>query len=120
MKWAAFFKVSTSGYYEWVKILKIRKTKEEDYEKKVIKIFFSGESTCGVDRVCGKMREKGYKASYNKVKRILDKNNLHSIHKKKRSRSLTDSKKARGDEYNNIVKDLEITEPFQVVTSDIS
>ena len=87
---------------------------------KITKIFFSGESTYGVDRVCGKMREKGYKASYGKVKRILDKNNLHSIHKKKRSRSLTDSRKSRGDKYNNIVKDLKITEPFQVITSDIS
>ncbi len=50
----------------------------------------------------------------------MDDMGFHSIHKRRRQSSLTDSRRARGDEYVNLVKDLEITEPFQVVSSDIS
>ncbi len=42
------------------------------------------------------------------------------IHKRRRQRSITGSCRARGDEYVNLVNDLGITEPFQVVSSDIS
>lgn len=45
---------------------------------------------------------------------------LKSSHNRRRQRSLTDSRKARGDEYPNLTKGLEITEPFQVISSDIS
>ena len=37
-----------------------------------------------------------------------------------KSRSLTDSRKARGDGYANLTKDLQIDTPFQVLSSDIS
>lgn len=45
---------------------------------------------------------------------------LRSVHRKRRQRSLTDSRKARGEGYINLVKDLDIQEPFQVLSSDIS
>ena len=50
----------------------------------------------------------------------MEKLGLRSIHCQRRQRSLTDSRKARGDDYENLLKDLEITEPFQVLSSDIS
>ncbi len=43
-----------------------------------------------------------------------------SIHRRRRQRSLTDSRKARGAGYVNHVRELNITEPFQVIASDIS
>lgn len=57
---------------------------------------------------------------YPLVKRIMDEEGLKSIHIKRRQRSLTDSRKARGDEFKNLTKDREITEPLQVISSDIS
>ncbi len=45
---------------------------------------------------------------------------LRSIHRKKRRRSLTDSRKARGDGYANLTRNLRIDAPFQVLSSDIS
>lgn len=45
---------------------------------------------------------------------------LRSIHFQRRQRSLTDSRKDRGDDYENLVKDLEITEPYWVLSSYIS
>jgi putative transposase len=62
----------------------------------------------------------GYKASYGRVKRYMEEMGLESIHRRRRQRSLTDSRKACGDGYHNLTKDLEITEPFQVISSDIS
>jgi hypothetical protein len=45
---------------------------------------------------------------------------LYSVHRRKRYRSLTDSRKSRGDGYANLTKGLEISSPFQVLSSDIS
>ncbi len=45
---------------------------------------------------------------------------LVSIHRRRRQRSLTDSRKSKGLVLPNLVHNLNITEPFQVMTSDIS
>jgi putative transposase len=45
---------------------------------------------------------------------------LKSIHLRRRQHSLTDSRRARGEGYPNLVHELEITVPFQVLSSDIS
>jgi putative transposase len=50
----------------------------------------------------------------------MDKNGLRSIHNRRRSRSLTDSSKARGSGYANLTEGIEISRPFQVISSDIS
>lgn len=83
-------------------------------------IFEESKGTYGVDRIYGELRKRGKTVSYHRVKRSMDDMGLYSIYKRRRQRSLTDSRRARGDEYVNLVKDLEITEPFQVVSSDIS
>jgi putative transposase len=45
---------------------------------------------------------------------------LVSVHHRRRQRSLTDSRKSRGLKYPNLVRDLDINKPFQVISSDIS
>lgn len=119
-KWAAHFGVSTSGYYAWLKERDRRKQREEHYAEAVERAFESGEGTYGINRVCGVMRNTGEKASYDKVARHMRQMGLQSIHKRRRQRSLTDSRNARDDTYPNLVRGLEITEPFQVITSDIT
>ena len=119
-KWAAFFEVSTSGFYTWVQEKEHRKDREHRYASAVERAFHSGEGVYGVDRVCGVMRRTGVKASYNKVARHMGAMGLSSIHNRRRQRSLTDSRNARDDGYPNLVRGLEITEPFQVITSDIT
>jgi putative transposase len=66
------------------------------------------------------MRRNGEKASRNKVAQHMQEMGLQSIHKRRRQRSLTDSRNARDNTYPNMVRGLEITEPFQVITSDIT
>lgn len=50
----------------------------------------------------------------------MNEENLFSIHCRRRSRSLTNSKKSRGEGFTNLTKGMEITVPLQVISSDIS
>ncbi|NLK08635.1 MAG: IS3 family transposase [Firmicutes bacterium] len=97
-----------------------RDEKELDYTTAIKKIFKEKDSTYGVDRICGCLRKCGYTASYQRVKRIMDNMGLMSIHRRRRQRSLTDSRKSKGLDLPNLVHNLNITEPFQVMPSDIS
>jgi len=119
-KWAEKLGVSTSGYYTWLNEREHRQEANETIRKKVISIFDESGKTYGADRICGILRRDGQSASYPVVKRIMEQEGLRSCHCRRRQRSLTDSRKARGDEYKNLTKDIEITEPFQVLSSDIS
>jgi len=119
-KWAEKLGVSTSGYYTWFHERKGRQDSDEALRSKVITVFSEGEGTYGVDRICGVLRRDGQPASYHVVQRIMEQESLKSCHRTRRQRSLTDSRKARGDEYKNLTKDIEITVPFQVLSSDIS
>jgi len=118
-RWAAFLEVSTSGYYDWQSTRDIRTKREKVYGDLVEAIFLESEGTYGADRISGKMRLDGHSASFRKVKRIMRERGLNSIHLRCQ-RSLTDSRKARGDGYPNLVRGMTINEPFQAITSDIS
>jgi putative transposase len=119
-KWASFLQVSRSGYYEWLSQREASVEKLIAYKEKVKKIFVNSNSTYGPDRICGVMRKCGDKASYPKVSRLMADMGLSSIHNRHRSRSLTDSRKARDDSYKNLVKGEKFTKPYQAVCSDIS
>lgn len=45
---------------------------------------------------------------------------LHSVHTKYRTRSLTDSRKARGEGYSNLVRGKKFEKPLRAVCSDIT
>lgn len=119
-KWAEKLGVSTSGYYAWLHGRERRQAAADTRREKVTAVFNEGQGVYGVDRICGILRRDGDSASYPVVKRIMSQEGLKSCHCRRRQRSLTDSKKARGDEYKNLTKDIEITKPFQVLSSDIS
>lgn len=119
-KWAKMLKVSLSGYHAYRNRKEQRDRSLQDYKEKIREFFEQSRGTYGVDRICGLLRKNGYKASYDRVKHLMDEMGLKSIHCRRRQRSLTDSRKARGEGYPNLTKDLDITKPFQVVSSDIS
>lgn len=120
-KWAKVLGVSTSGYYTWLQERDVRKAREDALRDTVKRLFHEeGKKTYGAERICGCMRRDGKKASFGKVKRIMDVAGLKSSHTKRRQRSLTDSRNARGSSYEQLTKDLEIDRPFQVLSSDIS
>lgn len=113
-------KFSTSGYYHWLKTKEERDEKQTEYEKAIIKIFTDSGSTYGPGRVCGVLRRQEYTASYKRVSRIMKRFGLSSIHNRRRQRSLTDSRKAKGKKWPNLIHAIKTFEPFRVITSDIS
>ena len=119
-KWAKMLKISLSGYHTWRGRKESRDNHEQSFRERIRKLFENSEGTYGVDRICGLLRNTGIKASYPRVKRHMEAMGLKSIHRKRRQRSLTNSKKSRGEGFPNLVKDLEIRTPFQVLSSDIS
>ena len=119
-KWAEVLQISPSGFYDWRRGRKERLKRFKEYQDRVLKTFEEGKGTYGVDRICGVIREHGFTASYDKVKQICEQNGLKSIHNRRKQRSLTNSKKSRGNQYVNLTKDLDIDNPFQVLSSDIS
>jgi len=112
--------VSRSGYYEWKKTRDIRENTVNIYTETIRKIFDESGGSYGVERTCAELRKKGFTASFRRVRDKMVEQGLKSIHLRRRQRSLTDSSRSRGEGYPNLVHDLEITEPFQVLSSDIS
>ena len=119
-KWAQFFKVSRSGYYAYINRRERRACEESEKEKEIKRIFEESDGTYGPDRICGVLRRNGKKASYAKVSRHMAKMGLKSVHCHHRTRSLTDSRKSRGDGYPNLVRGKFFNMPYQVVCSDIT
>ena len=112
--------MSRSAYYEWKKTREKREKAAKTY-KETIRIIFDGSGgRYGIDRVCAELRKRGYKASFRRVRKYMAELGLKSIHLRRRQRSLTDSSKARGEEYRNLSSEQEITVPLQVLSSDIS
>ena len=88
-KWARILGVSRSGYSAWEKTREERAKKEETYFKQVAKVFEEGKGTYGANRICGIMRKRGHKASFYKVRDIMERQGLRCVHCKRRQRSLT-------------------------------
>lgn len=119
VKWADFFGVSTSGYYAWRSGRQERATREERYRERIRSIFAGSNATYGADRICGQLRQDGQSASYGRVKRIMQEEGLYSVHLRYQ-RSLTDSRKARGSGFPNLLRGRTVVMPFQALSSDIS
>lgn len=119
-RWATFFQVSRSGYYAFMAIRETRQKEREVLRGKIRQIFEKSEGTYGPDRVCGILRRGGRRASYPKISRYMAEMDLHSVHKRHKTRSLTDSRKARGEGYPNLVRGQTFECPGQAVCSDIT
>ena len=119
-RWALFFQVSRAGYYAYLERLEQRERDKAMFKAKIKRIFDDSDGTYGPDRICGILRRSGHKASYRKVSAQMAEMGLRSIHNRHRTRSLTDSRKARGTGYPNLVKGQVFTRQYQAVCSDIT
>ena len=119
-RWAKFLKVSRSGYYGYLKVRKEREKSDEKRKKEITKIFNNSEGSYGPDRICGILREQGEKASYKKTSRQMNEMGLVSVYNLHKTRSLTDSRKARGKKYDNLLIEKVPERPYEAVCSDIT
>ena len=90
-------------------------------KERIKQIFEESGGTYGSNRICGVLRKDGIKASYGKIANYMHEMGLKSIHcRKKRQRSLTDSRKSRGDGFPNLVRGMTNNKQYQVICSDIT
>jgi len=119
-KWVKLLKASKSGYYDYMG-RRERREMERESIKATIKCIFDGSGgTYGPGRICGELRKRGQKASYKRISAYMSEMSLSSVHNRHRSRSLTDSRKARGEGFPNLVKGQAFDRPYQAVCSDIT
>ena len=119
-KWASFFQVSRSGYYDYLERREQRQMERENLQSEIKRIFHESGGSYGPNRICGVLRRNGHKASYSKISRYMSEMGLSSIHNRHKTRSLTDSRKSRGDGYPNLVRGQSFNMPRQAVCSDIT
>jgi putative transposase len=113
-------KASTSGYYAYIASRERRESEKEEKKAAVKEIFGESGGTYGPGRICGELRKRGHKASYKKIAALMTEMGLSSIHNRHRTRSLTDSRKSRGDGHPNLVAGQTFLAPLQAVCSDIT
>jgi putative transposase len=119
-KWAKHLNVSLSGYHSWKKNMPARESKLASLTAMVKKLFEDSGGSYGAERIYGKLRVDGYKASFHKVSAIMASEGLSSIHLARKRRSFTDSSKSHGEGFPDVIRGFEIEAPFQALSSDIS
>ena len=121
-KWLDFLQGSRSGYYEHLKHREEREKQRNALKIEVKRIFDESRGTYGPDRVCGELRKLGKSASYDRIAGLMKEMRLSSIHNRRRSRSLTDSRKARNNDelYPNLVRGPTPSMPYRVLCGDIT
>jgi len=112
--------VSRSSYYSWL----TRKPSKRFVENqrlldRIIKIYEKSKKTYGSPRVTIELQEEGYHVSRQRVARLMKKNNLRSIIRKKWIIT-TDSRHNYPIVENKLNRDFNVTRPGQVWVSDIS
>jgi len=103
-RWAVSLQISKSGYYAWRKSHKARKAREKNIKKRIRDEFEKSRMTYGPDRIVAELRKSGEKVGRRRCVTYMKEMGLKSVHGRRRLRSLTDSRKARGDGYPNIFR----------------
>ena len=119
-EWAGFLQVSKSGYYRWLGGIEEAAKKDKAEKEQVREIWEEGKGTYGADRICGIIRQRGGHMGRAKAVRHMEEMGLSSCHNRHRSRSLTNSKKARGEGYLNLLRKETPLVPRVAVASDIT
>ena len=120
-KWALFFNVSRSGYYSYLLYVDERTASRNALKIEIKRIFDDSGGTYGAKRICGVFRREGRKVSYKTIRRYMIQMDLISVYNLyKKGRSLTDSRKSRGEGYPNLLSGKSFDKPRMVVCSDIT
>jgi transposase InsO family protein len=113
-------KVSRSSYYSWLtRDPSNRSIENKDLSDRIKKIYDLSKKTYGSPRVTIKLLEEGYYVSRPRVARLMKKQNLKSIIRKKWVIT-TDSRHNYPVVENKLNRDFNVTRPGQVWVSDIT
>ena len=121
MKWAETLKIERAGYYTWLNRREALEEREKHLKKAIKKEFEESRGTYGPERIAIELRKKAEHLGRKKCAEYMADMGVNSCHNKHRSRSLTNSKKARGEGYPNILRDQSFpTVPRMGMASDIT
>ena len=95
--------------------------RETHLKEKITAVFNESRGTYGTDRITAELRRKGEHLGRKRCAEYMADLNLNSCHNRHRAKSLTNSKKARGEGYPNILRDQEFPiVPRMGIASDIT
>jgi putative transposase len=113
--------VGRAGYYAWLKRRDSVATREKRTKDMIRAEFDRSRGTYGVLRILEAIRRTGERIGRRKCASYMSEPGLDSCHNRHRSKSLTNSGKARGERYANILRDKEFpVAPGMGLTSDIT
>jgi putative transposase len=112
--------VSRSSYYSWVRRIPSKRDKERArLTAQIRQIYVDSKKTYGSPRIALALKKQGVLASRNRVARIMAKNGLRSIIKKKFV-ATTDSKHNYPIVSNKLERNFKVNEPGMVWVSDLT
>ncbi len=121
MKWAEILEIERTGYYSWLKRREYLEKRETHLKATITAAFNESRGTYGPERITAELRRKGEHLGRKRCAEYMADLNLDSCHNKHRSKSLTNSKKARGEGYPNILRYQEFPiVPRMGIASDIT
>ena len=103
-KWAGILKIERTGYYAWLRKREALEEREAHLKKKIKEAFDESRGTYGPDRITAMLRRQGERIGRKKCAEYMAYMHLQSCHNRHKSKSLTNSRKARGDGYPNILR----------------
>lgn len=120
-KWAEILKIERTGYYAWLRKREAQEAREAHLKKKIKEVFDDSRGTYGPDRITAVLRSRGERVGRKKCAKYMADMGLQSCHNRHKSKSLTNSKKARGKGFPNILRDQEFPiVPRMGIASDIT
>ena len=120
-KWAGILQIERTGYYAWLRNREAIERREAHLKKRVKEEFEESRGAYGPDRITAELRKKGERIGRKKCAEYMADMNLDSCHNRHRAKSLTNSRKARGDGYRNIISNQEFPiAPRMGLTRDIT
>jgi putative transposase len=112
--------VERTGYYAWLHRKDAAEQKERHLKNRIREEFEKSNKTYGPDRISKMLRRTGDSIGYYKCAGYMADMGLSSIHNRRKTRSLTNSKKARGDGYPNLMRKECPIMPRYALASDIT
>ena len=113
--------VGRTSYYAWLQNREVAEKREAHLKKRIKEEFIKSRGTYGPDRIIAELRKTGERIGRDKCRDQMQEMALTSCHNRHKTRSLTNSKKARGDGYPNILRDQEFPIAARMgLTSDIT
>ena len=120
-KWAEMLRIERTGYYAWLRKREYLEEREAYLKKRIKEAFSKSRGTYGPDRIVAELRKTGERLGRRKCARYMAEMKLDSCHNRHKAKSLTNSKKARGDGYPHILRNQEFPiVPRMGLTSDIT